>query len=87
MAHHKPKTRINTYGTEVRLRRDRKSSRPALTKNWGGCCGQDLPKADPKGGRPSTAWELYYYPQERRRRKRRSLEKRLDRRSALKRED
>jgi len=84
MAHHKPKTKVNTYGMERRLRRDRKSSRPSLTK---GHSFSTFPNPDPTGKNPTTGWRLYHYPEERRRRRRRAVYKRIERRQLLLKEE
>jgi len=80
VAHHKPKTKINTYGMKRRLRRDRKNSHSSLTK---GHSFSDFPNPDPKGKNPTTGWVLYHYPLERKKRRRRALEKRIERRHLL----
>lgn len=84
MAHHKPKTKIDTCGREVRLCRDRKASRPSLTK---GFHFSVLPDPDPDGAPPPTSWVLTHYPMERRRRRNRAEYKRIERRQLLTREE
>lgn len=87
MSHHKNKIKIDSCGTEIRLRRDRRSSRPALTKG-SRCDRAPLPNPDPDGGKPSTAWVLNFgasagYPKERKRRRQRALDKQRERRAIL----
>ena len=84
MAHHKPPTKISVYD-EARLRRQRKSSRPKLTKR-GRHVGYAPPNPHPDGAPPSTNWVLAMYPLERKRRKQRAEAKRKDRRIQLRRD-
>lgn len=89
MAHHKDKVRVDSCGTEIRLRRDRRRSRPTLTKG-SRCDRAPLPNPDPDGGKPLTAWVLNTawpgYPEERRRRRQRALDKQRERRAILRQE-
>ena len=85
MAHHKKPTKIDVFGTKVRLRRDRKGSPTHLTKG-GRYYNSDLPNPHPDGGQPTTAWVLAEYPRERKRRKERAAEKRAERRRILRRQ-
>jgi hypothetical protein len=85
MAHYKPVTYVSTFGLRVRLRRQRRSSRPMLTKT-GRYYNFDLPNPNPDGASPTTAWVLHSYPNERRGRQRRAEEKRRERRAILRHE-
>jgi hypothetical protein len=83
MSHHSRKIKIDSYGTERRVRRDRKSSRPKLTK---GDAIKQYYNPDPDGKPPGTWWALTNYPMERKRRIKLSKSKRKNRRLQLRRE-
>jgi len=85
MAHHKQKIQVASDGRGRRVLRDRKASRPKLTR--AGSSLKMWTDPDPTGARPTTGWVLGHYPLERRRRRRRAEYKRIDRRAQLTREE
>ena len=79
MGHHKPTTFIDTNGTEVRLRRDRRRNKTSLTRGVFGWAWHDFPDPHPDGAPPTTGWVLTEYVNLRSSRKNKTFTKRQGR--------
>lgn len=79
MGHHKPTTTIDTNGTEVRLRRDRRRNKTSLTKGAFMNGWDDFPDPHPDGAPPTTGWVLTEYVRLRRSRANKTFQKRRGR--------